>query len=145
MQPASGYCQNAFGSRTAALLPEVIVPWSCNLFLYLSSAVIISSLLLCCCRYLYLGTYEKEQDAARVWDLAALKSRGTSAHTNFPVDTYLDRHNEIMPLTKVHTTLDAAQWLLLWLLLKCGTFIACTALTPPVAALPCALFISQSQ
>jgi hypothetical protein len=57
--------------------------------------------LLCCYRYLYLGTYEKEQDAARVWDLAALKSRGASARINFPVETYLDCHNDIMPLTKV--------------------------------------------
>jgi hypothetical protein len=69
-----------------------------------------------CCRFLYLGTYEKEQDAARVWDLAALKSRGKDANINFALDMYLDSSGGIMALTKVSNradTIDCASYALL--------------------------------
>jgi hypothetical protein len=47
-----------------------------------------------------------------------------------------------MPLTKVRTTHDAAQWLLLrlLLLLKCEAFIDCTALTPGGSLAVCTFF-----
>ena len=34
---------------------------------------------------LYIGGYDKEEKAARAYDLAALKYWGTSTTTNFPV------------------------------------------------------------
>jgi hypothetical protein len=64
-------------------------------------------MLICCCcrsaavaapvsRYLYLGTFNKEQEAAQVWDLVAIKSRGTSTATNFPVGGYLNADGSVV-------------------------------------------------
>ncbi|WIA14613.1 hypothetical protein OEZ85_003120 [Tetradesmus obliquus] len=55
-------------------------------------------------KFLYLGTYEDEADAARIWDLAALKSRGISAHTNFELGNYLNPSGQIIAVER----LDAA-------------------------------------
>ncbi|XP_042386161.1 AP2-like ethylene-responsive transcription factor AIL1 [Zingiber officinale] len=39
-------------------------------------------------RQVYLGGYDKEEKAARAYDLAALKYWGSTTHTNFPLRTY---------------------------------------------------------
>eukprot|EP00884_Botryococcus_braunii_P011934 jgi/Botrbrau1/20741/Bobra.0058s0069.1 len=41
-------------------------------------------------RYLYLGTFDNEEDAARAYDRAALQYRRDKAVTNFSVSDYLD-------------------------------------------------------
>jgi hypothetical protein len=53
------------------------------------------------CRYLYVGTFHEEQEAARAWDLVALKSRGMGAATNFPVGAYLTADGSIVPHEKI--------------------------------------------
>jgi len=39
--------------------------------------------------FVYIGGYDKEEKAARAYDLAALKYWGTSTTTNFPVSFML--------------------------------------------------------
>ncbi|XP_042413320.1 AP2-like ethylene-responsive transcription factor AIL1 [Zingiber officinale] len=39
-------------------------------------------------RQVYLGGYDKEEKAARAYDLAAIKYWGPTTHTNFPLSTY---------------------------------------------------------
>lgn len=39
-------------------------------------------------KYIYLGTYENAEDAARAYDRAAVKYRGKKAMTNFPLADY---------------------------------------------------------
>jgi hypothetical protein len=65
----------------------------------------------CCCfhRFLYLGTYEDEADAARIWDLAALKSRGISAHTNFELSNYLNSSGEIIAVERLDQAVSRHQ------------------------------------
>ncbi|CAM0874305.1 unnamed protein product [Alopecurus aequalis] len=43
----------------------------------------------CVKKYLYLGTYGTDEEAARAYDLAAIKLRGLDAVTNFNVDEYV--------------------------------------------------------
>ncbi|KAF8057657.1 CRL5 [Scenedesmus sp. PABB004] len=49
-------------------------------------------------KYLYLGSFRREEDTARAFDLAALKLRGTHSSTkvNFDVATYLDTAGEVV-------------------------------------------------
>ncbi|KAE8717894.1 Ethylene-responsive transcription factor WRI1 [Hibiscus syriacus] len=42
-------------------------------------------------KYLYLGTYNTQEEAAAAYDMAALEHRGTNAVTNFDVSHYIDR------------------------------------------------------
>ncbi|CBI14770.3 unnamed protein product, partial [Vitis vinifera] len=49
---------------------------------------------------LYLGGYDKEEKAARAYDLAALKYWGASATTNFPVSNYTKELEEMKHVTK---------------------------------------------
>ncbi|KAF6255105.1 hypothetical protein COO60DRAFT_249012 [Scenedesmus sp. NREL 46B-D3] len=49
-------------------------------------------------KFLYLGTYPDEAEAARIWDLAALKTRGTSAHRNLDISTYMSSSGGIIAL-----------------------------------------------
>ncbi|KAL3527553.1 hypothetical protein ACH5RR_012209 [Cinchona calisaya] len=51
-------------------------------------------------RQVYLGGYDKEEKAARAYDLAALKYWGTNATTNCPVSNYTKELEEMKHLTK---------------------------------------------
>ncbi|XP_068654987.1 AP2-like ethylene-responsive transcription factor AIL6 isoform X2 [Aristolochia californica] len=51
-------------------------------------------------RQVYLGGYDKEEKAARAYDLAALKYWGSSATTNFPISSYTKEIDEMKNMTK---------------------------------------------
>ncbi|XP_016201070.1 AP2-like ethylene-responsive transcription factor AIL6 [Arachis ipaensis] len=51
-------------------------------------------------RQVYLGGYDKEEKAARAYDLAALKYWGPTATTNFPVSNYPKELEEMKHVTK---------------------------------------------
>ncbi|XP_019238558.1 PREDICTED: AP2-like ethylene-responsive transcription factor At1g79700 [Nicotiana attenuata] len=42
-------------------------------------------------KYLYLGTYSTQEEAAAAYDLAAIEFRGPNAVTNFDISTYADK------------------------------------------------------
>ncbi|KAK4797742.1 hypothetical protein SAY86_030068 [Trapa natans] len=64
-------------------------------------------------KYLYLGTYNTQEEAAAAYDMAAIQYRGTNAVTNFGISNYIDRLEKkgihidlprhIQPLQKVAT------------------------------------------
>ncbi|XP_073152410.1 AP2-like ethylene-responsive transcription factor At1g16060 [Henckelia pumila] len=51
-------------------------------------------------RQIYLGAYDNEEDAARTYDLAAIKYWGDSTTLNFPVETYSEEKEEMQKSTK---------------------------------------------
>ncbi|KAL5209022.1 hypothetical protein ABZP36_004645 [Zizania latifolia] len=51
-------------------------------------------------RLVYLGGYEKEDKAARAYDLAALKYWGSNATTNFPKESYAKEIEEMQNMSK---------------------------------------------
>lgn len=51
-------------------------------------------------RQVYLGGYDKEEKAARAYDLAALKYWGPSTHTNFPLSTYEEDLETMKDMTR---------------------------------------------
>ncbi|CAH9148155.1 unnamed protein product [Cuscuta epithymum] len=48
----------------------------------------------------YLGGYDKEEKAARSYDLAAIKYWGTSTHINFPLENYQQELEEMKNMTR---------------------------------------------
>ncbi|XP_008218539.2 PREDICTED: AP2-like ethylene-responsive transcription factor BBM [Prunus mume] len=51
-------------------------------------------------RQVYLGGYDKEEKAARAYDLAALKYWGTTTTTNFPISNYEKEIDEMKHMTR---------------------------------------------
>lgn len=51
-------------------------------------------------RQVYLGGYDKEEKAARAYDLAALKYWGTTTTTNFPINNYDKELEEMKHMTR---------------------------------------------
>ncbi|XP_050142356.1 AP2-like ethylene-responsive transcription factor BBM1 isoform X2 [Malus sylvestris] len=51
-------------------------------------------------RQVYLGGYDKEEKAARAYDLAALKYWGTTTTTNFPISNYEKEVDEMKHMTR---------------------------------------------
>ncbi|KAK2983480.1 hypothetical protein RJ640_006493 [Escallonia rubra] len=51
-------------------------------------------------KYLYLGTYSTQEEAAAAYDLAAIEYRGPNAVTNFDINVYADRLNIALPQGK---------------------------------------------
>ncbi|XP_015876174.2 ethylene-responsive transcription factor WRI1 isoform X1 [Ziziphus jujuba] len=53
-------------------------------------------------KYLYLGTYNTQEEAAAAYDLAAIEYRGANAVTNFDISNYIDRlkKKKIVPLNQ---------------------------------------------
>uniref|UniRef100_A0ACD6AEA9 Uncharacterized protein n=1 Tax=Avena sativa TaxID=4498 RepID=A0ACD6AEA9_AVESA len=51
-------------------------------------------------RQVYLGGYDKEEKAARAYDMAALKYWGPTTTTNFPVSNYEKELEEMKPMTR---------------------------------------------
>ncbi|OIW08148.1 hypothetical protein TanjilG_06691 [Lupinus angustifolius] len=45
-------------------------------------------------KYLYLGTYKTQEEAAIAYDMAAIEHRGLNAVTNFDISNYINRKNE---------------------------------------------------
>ncbi|KAJ8755723.1 hypothetical protein K2173_024267 [Erythroxylum novogranatense] len=51
-------------------------------------------------RQVYLGGYDKEEKAARAYDLAAMKYWGPTTHTNFPLNTYEKEVEEMKHMSR---------------------------------------------
>ncbi|KAK6120833.1 hypothetical protein DH2020_045421 [Rehmannia glutinosa] len=48
-------------------------------------------------KYLYLGTYSTQEEAAVAYDMAAIEFRGPNAVTNFDISNYAEKFNKILP------------------------------------------------
>ncbi|KAL6493804.1 Ethylene-responsive transcription factor wri1 [Orobanche gracilis] len=52
-------------------------------------------------KYLYLGTYGTQEEAAVAYDMAAIEFRGPNAVTNFDISNYADKLTKILPEARV--------------------------------------------
>ncbi|KAL2230604.1 UNVERIFIED_CONTAM: Ethylene-responsive transcription factor WRI1 [Sesamum indicum] len=52
-------------------------------------------------KYLYLGTYSTQEEAAAAYDIAAIEFRGPNAVTNFDISNYADKLKKILPELQV--------------------------------------------
>ncbi|KAL1536050.1 Ethylene-responsive transcription factor wri1 [Salvia divinorum] len=52
-------------------------------------------------KYLYLGTYSTQEEAAAAYDMAAIEFRGPNAVTNFDVSNYADKLKKFLPEVQV--------------------------------------------
>ncbi|PRQ56018.1 putative transcription factor AP2-EREBP family [Rosa chinensis] len=48
-------------------------------------------------KYLYLGTYNTQEEAAAAYDVAAIEYRGVNAVTNFDISNYIDKLKSVEP------------------------------------------------
>ncbi len=82
-----------------------------------------------CCRY--LGLYENEIDAAKAYDMEAIKRRGVGAVTNFDLSTYLELLSEPCLSTQisVHSPCMVSWWLILQLMVASGQILCSGAST----------------
>ncbi|KAK9691586.1 hypothetical protein RND81_09G206200 [Saponaria officinalis] len=48
-------------------------------------------------KYLYLGTFSSQEEAAAAYDLAAIEYRGANAVTNFDISNYIGRIKNVVP------------------------------------------------
>ncbi|PIN15688.1 hypothetical protein CDL12_11670 [Handroanthus impetiginosus] len=48
-------------------------------------------------KYLYLGTYSTQEEAAAAYDMAAIEFRGPNAVTNFDISNYADKVKNFLP------------------------------------------------
>ncbi|CAN1165288.1 AP2-like ethylene-responsive transcription factor At1g16060 [Linum perenne] len=52
-------------------------------------------------KYLYLGTYATQEEAATAYDMAAIEYRGLNAVTNFDLSRYSTKFKEMMEMTSI--------------------------------------------
>ncbi|KAG6423167.1 hypothetical protein SASPL_113555 [Salvia splendens] len=52
-------------------------------------------------KYLYLGTYSTQEEAAEAYDMAAIEYRGPNAVTNFDISNYADKLKKFLPEVQV--------------------------------------------
>ncbi|XP_042063552.1 ethylene-responsive transcription factor WRI1-like [Salvia splendens] len=52
-------------------------------------------------KYLYLGTYSTQEEAAEAYDMAAIEYRGPNAVTNFDISNYADKMKKFLPEVQV--------------------------------------------
>lgn len=58
-------------------------------------------------KYLYLGTYATQEEAAMAYDIAAIEHRGLNAVTNFDISRYIKWHHRCRPCADADGGLDA--------------------------------------
>lgn len=70
----------------------------------------------------YKGGYDKEEKAARAYDLAALKYWGTSTTTNFPVSSCFKPMNKMQMRTNITNRLKIMEFDLVFYLLQISNY-----------------------
>lgn len=70
----------------------------------------------------YKGGYDKEEKAARAYDLAALKYWGTSTTTNFPVSSCFQPMNKMQMRTNITNRLKIMEFDLVFYLLQISNY-----------------------